>query len=218
MMTRSFTTQRELVKYLQEKGVLHDPIVKDIMLHVDRGMYAPPNKYKYEDRPQQWGLQITISAPHMHARTLELMRGRLVRGARCLDVGSGSGYLLACMKRMVGSTGTAVGIEINEEMAQMSLDIISNDQPGIIEGGGLHVYSYDGMKGCLAYAPYDAIHVGAALNSTPQSLLYQLKIGGVLVCPLKLANNQQKLMSYKRESSDMAQRYTHEQVRYVDIQ
>lgn len=42
---------------------------------------------------------------------LEELREHLKPGMRALDVGSGSGYLAACMAEMVGSTGTVVGIE-----------------------------------------------------------------------------------------------------------
>ena len=37
-----------------------------------------------------------------HAISLELLSDRLVEGATVLDVGSGSGYLTACMSIMVG--------------------------------------------------------------------------------------------------------------------
>lgn len=38
-----------------------------------------------------------------HAHALELLADKLVEGARALDVGSGSGYLTACMAVMVSS-------------------------------------------------------------------------------------------------------------------
>lgn len=37
----------------------------------------------------------------MHAMALELLEDKLVPGNTCLDVGSGSGYLTACMALMV---------------------------------------------------------------------------------------------------------------------
>lgn len=42
-----------------------------------------------QDHPVPIGWGQTISAPHMHATALELLKGHLAPGARALDVGSG---------------------------------------------------------------------------------------------------------------------------------
>ena len=49
-------------------GILKSPEVKEAMLQVDRGHYAPFNPYM--DAPQRIGSNVTISAPHMHAHAL----------------------------------------------------------------------------------------------------------------------------------------------------
>jgi protein-L-isoaspartate(D-aspartate) O-methyltransferase len=68
---------------------------------VDRGHYSKVNAYS--DSPQGIGYGVTISAPHMHAQALEYLADHLQEGATCLDVGSGSGYLAACMALMVNT-------------------------------------------------------------------------------------------------------------------
>ena len=70
------------------------------MSAVDRGDYSAATPY--QDSPQSIGCGVTISAPHMHAYALELLREQLAPGATALDVGSGSGYLTACFAKMVG--------------------------------------------------------------------------------------------------------------------
>jgi protein-L-isoaspartate(D-aspartate) O-methyltransferase len=43
----------------------------------------------------------------------------------------------------------------------------------------------DGRLGCHEFAPYNAIHVGAAVEIVPDSLLQQLSSdGGLLVIPV----------------------------------
>lgn len=69
------------------------------MLDVDRGYFSRYNPY--EDSPQSIGHNATISAPHMHAYALEVLEPKLTKGAKVLDVGSGSGYLAACFSVMV---------------------------------------------------------------------------------------------------------------------
>jgi len=43
------------------------------------------------------GSNATISAPHMHAHALELLKDHLKPGNKVLDVGAGSGYLLVIL-------------------------------------------------------------------------------------------------------------------------
>jgi protein-L-isoaspartate(D-aspartate) O-methyltransferase len=47
----------------------------------------------------------------MHAACLEALASHLTPGAKALDVGSGSGYLTACMGAMVRPDGVVYGIE-----------------------------------------------------------------------------------------------------------
>lgn len=70
---------------------------------VDRGNYC--KNHPYMDAPQSIGYDVTISAPHMHAYALELLKDHLIPSGKALDVGSGSGYLTACMAIMMGETG-----------------------------------------------------------------------------------------------------------------
>ena len=69
------------------------------MLEVDRKFFAPSDSYA--DSPQSIGFGATISAPHMHAYALEVLHDKLKKGAKVLDVGSGTGYLTACFAAMV---------------------------------------------------------------------------------------------------------------------
>ena len=55
----------------------------------------------YDDRPIPIGYGATISAPHMHAYAMECLIDNLKPGNTVLDVGSGSGYLCACMAHLV---------------------------------------------------------------------------------------------------------------------
>ena len=53
------------------------------------------------DSPQSIGHGATISAPHMHAYAIEILKDFIREGSKVLDVGSGTGYLTACFAMMV---------------------------------------------------------------------------------------------------------------------
>lgn len=81
-------------------GIIKSSSVYNAMLAVDRRDFCHTRE-AYRDNPQPIGSNVTISAPHMHAHALETLVAHLKPGSRVLDVGSGSGYLTACMAIMV---------------------------------------------------------------------------------------------------------------------
>ncbi|XP_076046960.1 protein-L-isoaspartate (D-aspartate) O-methyltransferase [Oratosquilla oratoria] len=173
---------KDMVQHLKANEIIKSPEIERVMLKVDRGKYARHNAYM--DSPQGIGYGVTISAPHMHAHALELLKNHLKEGNRALDVGSGSGYLTSCFGHMVGKTGKAVGIDHVEELVKFSEENIKKDSPELLTSGVVSLVVGDGRKGYEAEAPYNAIHVGAAAPSLPQPLVDQLAPGGRLIVPI----------------------------------
>ena len=99
------------------------------MVAVDRGNYCRTDPYR--DKPQGIGYNVTLSAPHMHAHALELLKDHLKPGMNALDVGSGSGYLTACMALMVGEDGKVIGVDHIKELVDWSGDNIIKDKLGL---------------------------------------------------------------------------------------
>jgi len=63
---------------------------------------------------------------------LELLKDQLVEGESALDIGSGSGYLTACMATMLGENGKAVGIDHIPELVEKSLENVKKDNPELL--------------------------------------------------------------------------------------
>lgn len=174
-----------MVEQLQRYGVIHSEKVAEVMQTIDRGLFVPEGTAAYVDSPMPIGFNATISAPHMHATCLELLKDYLQPGMHALDVGSGTGYLTACFAIMVGSQGRAVGIEHIPELASWSIKNIEKSAAAPrLKEGALSIQVGDGRLGWPDAAPYDAIHVGAAAADIPKALIEQLKPGGRLVIPV----------------------------------
>lgn len=103
------------------------------------------------------------------------MRPALKPGAKVLDIGSGSGILLASFNhlgdrsllfyKMMGQ-GQVYGVEHIKQLADKSIENISRSHAELISSGRIVIIEADGRKGLPEHAPYDCIHVGACIRSS----------------------------------------------------
>ncbi|XP_046801560.1 protein-L-isoaspartate(D-aspartate) O-methyltransferase-like [Lucilia cuprina] len=192
----------DLIEKLKECGIVATESVAAAMTATDRKYYAPSNPYM--DAPQGIGYGVTISAPHMHAFALEYLRDHLKPGCHVLDVGSGSGYLTACFYRYMQAQGEnsntkVVGIEHQPQLFIFSRKNLNNDDAQMLKSEKLIIVEGDGRKGFPEYAPYNAIHVGAAAPEKPSILIQQLAKGGRLIVPVGPELGQQYMMQYDKD-------------------
>ncbi|XP_071963222.1 protein-L-isoaspartate(D-aspartate) O-methyltransferase-like isoform X2 [Antedon mediterranea] len=190
------STHEDLIGKLRENGIITNEKVYNAMMKVNRMHYSKHNPFN--DAPQSIGYGVTISAPHMHAHALELLKDQLKEGNKALDVGSGSGYLTACMSYMVGAEGLVVGIDHIKELVDGSREHIQQGNPELLDSDRIKLVIGDGRLGDPEHAPYDAIHVGAAAPTIPEALLEQLKPGGRMIVPVGPQGGSQNLEQYDK--------------------
>lgn len=208
-------SNEDLVNQLKANGIVKTERIEQTMKSVDRGDFVSYNPYK--DSPQSIDYQATISAPHMHAYALEMLKDHLQEGMTALDVGSGSGYLSVCMSKLIGGKGKVVGIEHIKELVDFSIRNTKKSNDDLLKSGQLEYVLGDGRLGFPSVAPFDAIHVGAAAAEVPQPLLDQLKPGGRLVIPVGPQGGSQHLMRYDKTMEGKIEKTSLMGVMYVPL-
>ena len=166
----------------------------------------------YDDDALPIGYEQTISQPSTVARMMALLRasGQI---HKVLEIGTGCGYQAAVLSLCVDEVYSIERIEPLYHLALMNLDKVSTvlpHQPRLRFG--------DGMLGWTEAGLFDGIILAAAGLSVPQTLLEQLRIGGVLVAPVVITGGaQQHLVRITRMSDKEWQREVLDAVRFVPL-
>src|SRR3989344_98937 len=171
--------RKQLVEFLKSSGAVKSKAVEKAFSKVRREAFVPDAyaEYAYADDALPTNLGQTISQPSTIAIMLELLDVK--EGMKVLEVGSGSGYVLALLSEIVGKEGKVVGIEFLHELAEKSREILAKEN-----AGNAKVYEGDGGKGVESEKPFDRILVSAACPFIPKPLFDQLKEGGRIVAPV----------------------------------
>src|SRR3989338_1508019 len=175
-MTRNdFVKQRRnVVTSLERLGYLTDPAVRRAMLKVRREDFVPEEYFAsaYIDTPLPIPGCGTISALHMHAISLSALK--LKPGEKFLEIGAGSGILLAYAKEIVGMKGKVFGNEVK-----------------MVHG--------DGSQGLPEQAPFDKVLISAASPNIPEPIKNQVKVGGIVVAVIGPPRGDQELVYFEKK-------------------
>lgn len=177
---------RESVKYermrhgmvreqIESRGVT-DPKVLEAIRKVPRHLFVSDalKDQAYGDFPLPIGEQQTISQPYIVAEMTQALN--LSNKDRVLEIGTGSGYQAAILSEIAFRVYTIERIYPLFIKARKLFDKLHYHNI-------LARYS-DGTTGWIEESPFDAIIVTAGAPEIPETLVYQLEIGGRMVLPV----------------------------------
>ncbi len=164
--------------------------VLDVMREMPRHLFVPEHSIEdaYADHPLPIGHDVTISQPTI----VGMMSAALALEGeeRILEIGTGSGYQAAVLSKLARHVDT---VEVVPELAARARTMLAH--LGI---RNVDVWQGDGWDGLPARAPFDRIVVTAAPDRLPAALCDQLVDGGLLVVPVGLQFEDQRLERHQR--------------------
>ncbi len=173
-------TLHELVDDMIFSNMLKSPLIIDAFRTIDR-KYFVPDEYAedaYADIPLPIGNYQTISQPSTVAFMLERLDPQ--DGNKVLDIGSGSGWTTALLCYIVGDKGSVTGVERVDILMVQGRDNLSKFR----FNSHCHIEKAGDKLG-LPGKQFDRILVSASADEIPEELFSQLKIGGILVIPIR---------------------------------
>jgi protein-L-isoaspartate(D-aspartate) O-methyltransferase len=179
------------------------------MAKVPRHLFVPERyrAHAYDNNPLPIGQGQTISQPTIVAVMTELMA--ISPGDTILEVGTGSGYQAAILAELAAQVHT---IEIIPELAESAGRVLAD-----LKYRNIKVHVGDGYAGLPQYAPFAAIMVTAAPPEIPDTLLDQLKPGGLLVAPVGPRDGTQWLSVWRKKADGDCEKQVIIPVRFVPM-
>lgn len=201
------TAQAELIMRLRAEGI-RDAHVLSVMEKVPRRLFLNARHQTQSLRDSALPIDCgqSISAPSVVA----LMTSALDLNPDCrvFELGTGSGYQAAILSHLSDQVFSTERYKTLIDLAEQRLQTLKINNVTVVQS--------DGQKGLPEKAPFDRIIVTAACPQVPKYLMEQLKSGGIMVLPLGLPGQVQKLVKIVRHGS----RYDQEllcHVRFVPV-
>jgi protein-L-isoaspartate(D-aspartate) O-methyltransferase len=198
--------RKALVKTIREKGIRDERVLQAIE-KVPRHFFFEKAflEHAYQDKAFPIGEGQTISQPYTVAYQTELLQ--VGPKDKVLEIGTGSGYQCSVLLQLTPYVYT---IEYNRPLYQKAQHMFR------LMNLGPKSFCGDGSQGLPQYAPYDRILVTAGSPGVPQSLLNQLKVGGILVIPVGDSQSQ-KMIRITKHGEDEFSKEELENFKFVPL-
>lgn len=196
-----------LVEELKSKGISDENVLNAINA-VPRHVFLDSSflNFAYQDKAFPIGSGQTISQPFTVAFQSSLLE--IKKNMKVLEIGTGSGYQ-ACVLAEMGAK--VFSIERQRKLYTKTKAFLA-EFPYRIK-----MFLGDGNKGLPTYGPFDRIIITAAAPEIPQTLVDQLKVGGMMVIPLSENENCQTMLRLTKQEDGSLKREEYGDFRFVPM-
>lgn len=199
--------RRNLVEELRNKGIRDENVLKAIN-NVPRHVFLDSSflEFAYQDKAFPIGSGQTISQPFTVAFQTSLLE--IQKNMKVLEIGTGSGYQ-ACILAEMGAK--VFSIERQRKLYTRTKSFLAEFP--------YHIKTFlgDGNKGLPTYGPFDRVIITAAAPEIPQSLVDQLKVGGMMVIPLSENEGCQTMLRLTKQEDGSMKKETYGDFRFVPM-
>ena len=181
----------KFVMEICKNSEINTPEVKQTMTRVNRRNFVLSDTEAFIDSSRLIGWATTISQPSMQAATLDILTQFILPSKKALDIGTGSGYMTACIAEMMGPKGMVYSVDHFSEILIYAKNSINKGNTYLLD----HIVfvEADGAK----YASYDVIHIGGAVEDMPKEIINQLVEGGLIFAPV--GKESQRIFIWEKE-------------------
>ena len=196
-----------LVEELKNKGISDENVLNAINA-VPRHVFLDSSflNFAYQDKAFPIGSGQTISQPFTVAFQSSLLE--IKKNMKVLEIGTGSGYQ-ACVLAEMGAK--VFSIERQRKLYTKTKAFLA-EFPYRIK-----MFLGDGNKGLPTYGPFDRIIITAAAPEIPQTLVDQLKVGGMMVIPLCENEEHQTMLRLTKQEDGTLKREEFGDFRFVPM-
>ena len=199
--------RKSLVEELKNKGISDENVLNAINA-VPRHVFLDSSflNFAYQDKAFPIGSGQTISQPFTVAFQSSLLE--IKKNMKVLEIGTGSGYQ-ACVLAEMGAK--VFSIERQRKLYTKTKAFLA-EFPYRIK-----MFLGDGNKGLPTYGPFDRIIITAAAPEIPQTLIDQLKVGGMMVIPLCENETHQTMLRLIKQEDGSLKREEYGDFRFVPM-
>ncbi|MEY5048968.1 MAG: hypothetical protein RLZZ175_2327 [Bacteroidota bacterium] len=192
-----------LIKELKIKGIT-SPTVLEAINKVPRHLFLESAflNHAYEDKAFPIGDGQTISQPYTVALQTSLLDVK--KGDKVLEIGTGSGYQSCVLLELDVELHSIETVKPLLDRTLKLLDTLNRSESLRLSKKYVANFYYgDGTLGLPHIAPFDKIIVTAGAPVIPESLVSQLKVGGILVIPVGDSKSQEMLKITKISNKEI---------------
>ncbi|MGC8867653.1 MAG: protein-L-isoaspartate(D-aspartate) O-methyltransferase [Elusimicrobiales bacterium] len=187
-----YLSQKLISEKIISRGITSPQII-DAIKSTPRHEFVPDNlkTRAYDDCAIEILPEQTISQPYIVALMIDMLE--IEKNHKILEIGTGTGWQTCILSKLAKEV---YSVDIRDTLYNFALERIKK-----YSENNVFLKIDDGFYGWKEKSPFDRIIVSCAAEKTPQPLIEQLSIGGIMIIPVG-GQSYQKLLKIKKISEN----------------